>query len=114
MVSIDFRPGTLYILGPNGNYETFGNVAKVEELTYSEFSDDMTYISSLDTLASSFECECITKVSKEMLMSIFGFRDAVLRCCPNKRVVHLALYAKKPRTRKKNFNRAIRILEGLK
>ena len=112
MVSIDFRPGTLYILGPNGNYETFDNIAKVEELTYSEFADDMTYISSLDTAASSFEC--ITKVSKEMLMSICGFRDAVLRCCPNKRVVHLALYAKKPRTRKKNFNRAIRILEGLK
>ena len=112
MVSIDFCPGTLYIFGPNGNYETFGNITNVEELTYSEFADDMTYISSLGTLDSSFEC--ITKVSKEILMSIFGFRDAVLRCCPNKRVVHLALYAKKHRTRKKNFNRAIRILEGLK
>lgn len=112
MVSIDFRPGTLYILGPNGNYETFGNVAKVEELTYSEFADDMTYISSFDTAASSFEC--ITKISKEVIMALFGIREAVFRCCPNKRVVHLALYAKKSRTRKKNFNRAIRILEGLK
>lgn len=112
MVSIDFRPGTLYILGPNGNYETFGNVTEVEELTYSEFSDDMTYISSFDTATSYFEC--VTKISKEAIMALFGIRDAVLRCCPNKRVVHLALYAKKPRTRKKNFNRAIRILEGLK
>ena len=112
MVSIDFRPGTLYILGPNGNYETFDNVAKVEELTYSEFSDDMTYISSIDTATSSFEC--ITKISKEAIMALFGIREAVIRCCPNKRLVHLALYAKKPRTRKKNFNRAIRILEGMK
>lgn len=111
MVSIDFSPGTLYILGPNGKYETFGNVTKVEEnLTYSEFADDMTYTSSVDTAASF---ECIAKLSKEAIMAICGIREAVLRCCPNKRVVHLAFHAKKPRTRKKNFNRAIKILEEL-
>ena len=68
MVSIDFCPGTLYILGPNGNYETFDNIAKVEELTYSEFADEMTYISSHEPAASYFEC--ITKISKEKIMSI--------------------------------------------
>lgn len=111
MASIDFNPGTLYILGPNGDYKTFGNIAKVEELTYSEFDDDITYISSFDTAASSFEC--IAKLSKEAIMTLFGFREAIIRCCPNKRVVHLAFYAKKPRTRKKNFNRAIKILEKM-
>lgn len=111
MASIDFSPGTLYILGPNGDYKTFGNIAKVEELTYSEFDDDITYISSFDTAASSFEC--IAKLSKEAIMTLFGFREAIIRCCPNKRVVHLAFYAKKPRTRKKNFNRAIKILEKM-
>lgn len=70
------------------------------------------FISSIDTATSSFEC--IIKISKEAIMALFGIRKAVVRCCPNKRVVHLALYAKKPRIRKKNFNRAIRILEGLK
>jgi len=34
--------------------------------------------------------------------------------CPNKRVVHLARYAKKYRTRKKNLNRAYKIVEKRK
>lgn len=112
MASINFNLETLYVLGPNGNYETFGNATEVEELTYSEFADDMTYISSFDTAASSFEC--ITKISKEVIMALFGIREAVFRCCPNKRVVHLAFHANKPRTRKKNFNRAIKILEKMR
>lgn len=113
MANINFNPETLYVLGSNDNYETFGNIAKIEELaSYTETDDDMTYISSLGTAASSFEC--ITKISKEVIMALFGIREAVFRFCPNKRVVHLALYAKKSRTRKKNFNRAIRILEKMR
>lgn len=82
MASIDFSPGTLYILGLNGDYETFGNVAKVEELAYSEFADDITYISSFGTAASSFEG--IAKLSKEAIIAIYGIREAILRCCSNK------------------------------
>lgn len=112
MASTDFSPGILYILGSNEKYEAFGYITKVEEnSTYSEFTDDITYTSSVDTAASF---ECIAKMSKEAIMAICGIREAVLRCCPNKRVAHMAFHAKKPRTRKKNFNRAIRILEGLK
>ena len=113
MANINFSPETLYVLGPNENYETFGNVSKIEELaSYSEFDDDVTCISSFGMTSSYFEC--IAKLSKEAIMTLFGFREVILRCCPNKRVVHLAFHAKKPRTRKKNFNRAIKILEGLK
>lgn len=36
---------------------------------------------------------------------------AVREFCPNKRVSYLAAHARKKRTRKKNFNRAIRILQ---
>ena len=90
----------------NQNYETFGNIAKIEELA------SYTETSSFDITSSYFEC--IAKLSKEAIATLFGFREVIIRCCPNKRVVHLALYAKKPRTRKKNFNRTIRILEGLK
>lgn len=111
MVSIDFSPGTIYVLGPNGSYETIDSVVDSQELTYSEFTDDMTYISSVNMAAASFECNA--KMSKEAIMAIYGIREAVLRCCPNKQVVHLAFHAKKPRTRKKNFNRAIRILEKM-
>jgi hypothetical protein len=96
----------------NQNYETFGNIAKIEELaSYTETDNDVPF-SSFDITSSYFEC--IAKLSKEAIATLFGFREVIIRCCPNKRVVHLALYAKKPRTRKKNFNRTIRILEGLK
>lgn len=37
--------------------------------------------------------------------------EAVMKSCPNKRVSYLATHARKKRTRKKNFNRAIRILQ---
>lgn len=111
MTSINFNPGALYILGPNGDYKTFGNIAKIEELaSYTETDDDVAF-SSFDTTSSYFEC--ITKLSEEAIMTLFSFREAIIRCCPNKRVVHLAFYAKKPRTRKKNFNRAIKILEKI-
>ena len=36
---------------------------------------------------------------------------AVSESCPNKRVSYLAVHARKKRTRKKNFNRAVRICE---
>lgn len=38
---------------------------------------------------------------------------AVLDMCPNKKVMHLILHGRKRRTRVKNFNRAIRILERI-
>ena len=44
------------------------------------------------------------------MMTILGIKDSVLDICPNKRVVHLAKHGSK-KTRKKNFRRAIRILE---
>lgn len=111
MANINFSPENLYVLGPNENYETFGNIAKIEELaSYSEFDDDVPF-SSFDITSSYFEC--IAKLSKEAIMTLFGFREAILRCCSNKRVTHLAFHAKKPRIRKKNFNRAIKILEKM-
>ena len=111
MGNIEFDSGTLYILNPNGDYESFGNITEAEELTCSEFADDQSYI-SLSDLSASFEF--VARLSKEAIMALYGIREAVLRCCPNKRVVHLAFHAKKPHTRKKNFNRAIRILEKMK
>lgn len=112
MTSINFNPGALYILGPNGDYKTFGNITKIEECaSYSEFDNDITYMPSFDMTSSYFECTA--KLSKEAIMTLFSFREVIIRCYPNKRVVYLAFYAKKPRTRKKNFNRAIKILEKI-
>lgn len=49
-------------------------------------------------------------VSKDTWLTILGVKDAVIDMCPNKRVVHLAKHGNK-KTRKKNFHRAIKILE---
>ena len=111
MANIEFGPGSLYIANPNGSFEPIG--AKIESFEIEEsckYADDMTYISLFDT-AASFECTC--KLTKEAIMALYGIRDAILRCCPNKQVVHLTFHARKPRIRKKNFNRAIRILEKI-
>lgn len=111
MATIEMTNGTMYIFGPDNSYEPVGKLNKIEEVYTSGFADEQSYISMLD-LTASFEC--IAKLSKEAIMVLYGIRETVIRCCPNKRVVHLASHAKKPRTRKKNFNRAIKILEGLK
>ena len=66
--------------------------------TYSGFSN----------LSKSFDLS--VTVSKDTWLTIFGVKDAVFGVCPNKRVVHLAKHGNK-KTRKKNFHRAIRILE---
>ena len=49
-------------------------------------------------------------VSKDIWLTILGIKESVLDICPNKRVVHLAKHGSK-KTRKKNFHKAIRILE---
>lgn len=41
------------------------------------------------------------------------FRDMILNECPKKRIAHLARYARKKRTRKKNYRRACKYFEGV-
>lgn len=115
MANVVFSPGSLYIVEPTKSFEPIEPiVAEIESFDFEEdyeYANGMPCISFLDMVAASFECTAA--LSREAIMAIYGIREAVLRCCPNKRVVHLAFYAKKPRTRKKNFNRAIKILEEL-
>lgn len=101
--------GQLYIINPDGAYSLAGHVTEVECVAEAEDNDISETIVSISGLEASFTATA--KVSKEAILAITGVRDAIIKCCPNKRVVYLALYAKKARTRKKNRNRAIRILE---
>ena len=61
--------------------------------------------------------DSIEKTAEKLyVLSMAGtvwFKQIFLSLCPNKRVVHLATHGSK-KTSKKNFHRAIRILEGLK
>ena len=61
----------------------------------------------------SFSVEIARKAMEKFLMEIMGIRQYVLDIIheeSHQKVWHLALHAKKRRTRKKNFNRARRIL----
>lgn len=106
----------LYILDENGNREPFGPVtdAMVEINTEAErivqnFSDAANAISELSHAFHDITFEC--KASKQMPMRIVGVFEGVLNNCPNRRVSHLAVHARKKRTRTKNLNRAFRIEE---
>lgn len=99
--------GQLYFAEPDGSYSLLGHVTDVECST--EDNDISVPVASLSNLEASFTV--IAKVSKEAILAITGVRDTIIKYCPNKRVVYLALHAKKARTRKKNLNRAIKILE---
>lgn len=106
MAIINFDPSSLYILRSNGNYELVGHITEAEELTtYSNTKE-----ASLNACNNSV-LTCSAKLSKDAIMILYGVCEMVLICCPNKRVVHLALNGRTRRIRKKNFNRAIKILE---
>lgn len=67
---------------------------------------------SLDQTGSmTFTARC--RLNKWLIYKLIGVYDWVLNNCPNKRVVHLAKYARKQKTRSKNFNRAIRLIAKL-
>lgn len=90
--------GQLYFIEPDGSLSPLSRV------------DDISVpVGSLVDLEASFEW--LVKISKDTMLAITGMYSVVLNCCPNKRVVHLALHGKKAKTRKKNRNRAFRILE---
>ena len=100
-----------YILREDGNRELVGAMtdAMIEVATAAEQVAQACSgaLSTISELSFTFDC----KASKQMILAITGIRDIVLQDCPNKRVSHLAIHAKKKRTRTKNLNRAFRIEE---
>lgn len=109
MAKIEFSNVKMYIAESNGDYTPIGPVEDFD-CTYNDANDIPPNI-SLANLTESFEWVC--NLSRDVIMTIIGLRGVVIKCCPNKRVAHLALHAKKARTRKKNFHRAIKILEEM-
>lgn len=99
--------GQLYITNPDGTHSLVGHITNVE--CTSEDNDISVPVVSLADLEATFTA--LGKVAKDVMLAITGVYEAVINCCPDKRVVHLALHAKKARTRKKNRNRAFKILE---
>ena len=91
---INFNPGTVYVYNQDGTAIRLADVNDINNI-----------------IEASFEATC--RMLKEALLYISGARDAVIKCCPNRKVAYLATHSKKRRTRKKNVHRAIKILEEL-
>lgn len=89
--------------------DNFDDISKDSEVF--PFSSPEQY--SLLDLNSDSSLTLTASISK-LTKAILTWKEEVtkaVRLYPNKRVVHLAFYAKKNRTRKKNLNR---ILKGVK
>lgn len=110
VVMFNLNSGTIYILDDGEKPEELGTISSCD-IECSDYSDYDDAVLSINRFEDSIELFC--RVTKECIMAIAGMKDAILKCCPNRRVVHLALNGKKKRTRKKNLNRAIRILERI-
>lgn len=76
-----------------------------EEVYWQRLTDNMANISTSFTL--------IGKQFEKLFDSVFQLRKTVIQLCPDCRVKHLAGFSRKYRVRKKNYKRAVRILEEL-
>lgn len=101
----------LYVIGSDGQYSMFESINDCDiECTTSDEIDELNRLSqSITNLTESFTGT--VQLTKEMFMAILGLNKAIIAACPNKKVAYLATHAKKKRTRIKNINRAIKILE---
>lgn len=110
-MGIEVTGGGLYVLGPDGQYSMFGSINDCDiECTTTDEINELDHLSrSITNLTESFTGT--VQLTKEMFMAILGLNKAIIAACPNRRVAYLATHARKKRTRIKNLNRAIRMLE---
>lgn len=107
---IEFESGTLYYENADGSLNKFGDVQEIEaDYDLDDLYLGYNFIKTMNSAAA--EIHCTARLSKDAMMAILGLKNTIINLCPNKRVVHLATHSKKERIRKKNFNRAIKILE---
>ena len=106
---LELASGSLYILNENDEPKKFGEVKDVE---VEERADDASdFVVPVTGMEATYEACC--KISKDIVLALLGIRDSILDLCPNKKVIHLARHGRNKKIRKKNFHRAIRILEEL-
>lgn len=107
---IDFGSGSLYILNEDDEPKKFSEAKDAE---VEEWADDASdFVVPVTGMEATFEAWCT--ISKDLMLALLGVRDSVLHLCTNKKVVHLAVNGRNKKIRKKNFHRAIRILEESK
>lgn len=113
-MGIEVTGGGLYALSPDGQYSMFGSIndCDIECTTMDEVDgmDELDRLSrSITDMSTSFTGTM--QFTREAFMAFLGLNKAIVAACPNKRVAYLATHARKKRTRTKNLNRAIKMLE---
>ena len=110
-MGFEITGGGLYVLGPDGQYSMLGETEDCNvECTTTEEINELDYLPlSINNLTDSFTGT--VQFTKETFMAFLGLNKAIIAACPNKRVAYLATHARKKRTRIKNLNRAIKMLE---
>lgn len=113
MIIFGSGSGPLYILNGDGAPKKLGEVKDAETVDSPiELADDVSdFVVPVTGMEATYEA--CRKISKDIVLALLGIRDSVLDLCPNKKVVHLARHGKNKKIRKKNFSRAVRILEEL-
>lgn len=110
-MGLDVTGASLYTPGSDGEYSTIGslNDCDVECTTLNEVNELDSLSRSITDISASFTGT--VQFTKETFMAFLGLNKAIVTACPNKRVAYLATHARKKRTRTKNLNRAIKLLE---
>lgn len=114
MNGITLNPGTMYIGLPGEDPIPVKETQLIEAKDIKDDVDAENIIRVGDALSEvSIAVEMTRQAMEKFLMEIMGVHKHVLdimREEGHKNVYHLAVHAKKRRVRKKNFNRACRIL----
>lgn len=71
------------------------------------------YVELSNLIGNSISCsfEIIGETAKKLISLMAVLSCDIARLCPNNRVKHLALHARKKRARKKNMHRILKMLE---
>lgn len=110
---ITLGPGTVYIDG-----QKLGDVKSIESMEATPYDsgilacDFSMIVKAMGEL--SFTTSITAKAWTRLMSVLLGVEKKMYDTCPNRRVAHLSRYAKKRRTRNKNYDRMLRIFEKTK
>ncbi len=104
----DALDAMLYAISSGEAYARMASYNGCPVKTYTENGIEWPIL-SLDNWSTTVEA--YTQFFEHIANHLIELDTYLIDICPNKRVSYLAAHARKKRTRKKNFNRAIRILQ---
>lgn len=97
-----------YYIQANNSTNYIGPIDSGEMITEEFYDENEPYIPIVD---SDQEFEMHIRLSEVGMLIATGIFQEAAKHCSNKRVVHLADYAKKKRVRYKNIKRVVKIAE---